>query len=60
MTKRYEHPFGQSGVKERAATARERKIEADRRENDAAIREHFDRSKSDPYDHAHGLDREDH
>lgn len=30
----------------------------DREENERTIREHFDRTKSDPYDHAHGLDRE--
>ena len=56
--KRYTIPFGQ-GLQERPATARERKIDQDRRENEATIRERFDRSKADSYDNAHGLDRED-
>lgn len=59
MTDYYKQPFGQSGAKKRPPTKRERKLTDDRRENEATIREHFDRSKLDPYDNAHGLDRED-
>lgn len=36
------------------------RVARDRQENEATIREHFDRDKLDPYDNAHGLDREDH